>query len=41
LANDVNLARRRIRDLIEQLREDGLLDAEIRRAFEAELLYAA
>lgn len=41
LANDVNLARRRMRDLIEQLREDGLLDAEIRRAFEAELLYAA
>lgn len=40
LANGVNLARRRIRDLIEQLREEGLLDAEIRRAFEAELLYA-
>ncbi|HEX5424212.1 MAG TPA: GntR family transcriptional regulator [Candidatus Acidoferrales bacterium] len=28
-----------IRDLIERLRDDGLLDEEIRRAFEAELLY--
>jgi hypothetical protein len=35
------LARRRIRDLIERLRDDGLFDDEIRRAFEAELLYAA
>jgi GntR family transcriptional regulator len=41
LADDVNVARRRIRDLIERLREDGLLDGEIRRAFEAELLYPA
>lgn len=41
LADDVNVARRRIRDLIGRLREDGLLDEEIRRAFEAELLYAA
>src|ERR1700730_13157714 len=39
LTNDVNEARRRIRDLIERLREDGLLDEEIRRAIEAELLY--
>jgi GntR family transcriptional regulator len=41
LTNDVNEARRRIRDLIESLREDGLLDEEIRRAIEAELLYPA
>ena len=41
LADDVNVARRRIRDLVERLREDGLLDAEIRRAFEAELFYPA
>jgi len=41
LADEVTVARRRMRDLIEQLREDGLLDAEIRRAFEAELLYSA
>jgi GntR family transcriptional regulator len=41
LADHVQLARRRLRDLIEQLREDGLLDEEIKRAFEAELLYPA
>jgi GntR family transcriptional regulator len=41
LTDDVQNARRRIRDLIERLREDGLLDEEIRRAFEAELLYPA
>ena len=41
LADDVNVARRRIRDLIERLRDEGLLDEEIRRAFEAELLYPA
>jgi GntR family transcriptional regulator len=41
LTNDVNEARRRIRDLIERLREDGLLDEEIRRAIEAEFLYPA
>jgi GntR family transcriptional regulator len=41
LSDQVHLARRRIRDLIERLREDGLLDEEIRRAFEAELLYPA
>jgi GntR family transcriptional regulator len=38
LANHVQVARRRMRDIIDQLREDGLLDEEIRRAFEAELL---
>lgn len=41
LADHVQVARRRIRDLIDRLREDGLLDQEIRRAFEAELLYPA
>jgi len=41
LADQVHVARRRIRDLIERLRDDGLLDEEIRRVFEAELLYAA
>ena len=39
--DSVQAARRRIRDLVERLREDGLQDEEIRRAFEAELLYAA
>ena len=39
LTDHVQFARRRLRDLIEQLREHGLLDEEIRRAFEAELLY--
>src|SRR5580692_4596267 len=38
LTGDVKVARRRIRDLLERLREDGLLDEEIRRAVEAELL---
>ena len=41
LAEQLPLARRRIRDLIERLRDDGLFDEEIRRAFEAELLYSA
>lgn len=41
LADQVHVARRQIRDLVERLREDGLLDEEIRRAFEAELLYPA
>jgi|SRR5215467_12650826 len=41
LADQVQGARRRIRDLIERLRDDGLLDEEIRRAFEAELLFPA
>jgi len=41
LTDRMQLARRRVGDLIERLREDGLLDEEIRRAFEAELLNAA
>ncbi len=41
LTDHVQFARRRLRDLIEQLREEGLLDEEIKRAFEAELLYPA
>ena len=41
LADHVQVAGRRLRDLIERLREDGLLDEEIRRAFEAELLHPA
>ena len=39
LADDVQSARRRLRDLIDELREDGLRDEEIKRAFDAELLY--
>ena len=39
LAGQMPAARRRVRALIEALREDGLQDDEIRRAFEAELLY--
>jgi GntR family transcriptional regulator len=39
LTDHLQVARRRIRDLIERLRGDGLLDEEIRRAFEVELLY--
>lgn len=34
----VQLARRRVRSLIDKLRGDGLLDDEIRRVFEAEML---
>jgi len=41
LADHVQVARQRLRDLIEGLREEGLLDEEIKRAFEAELLYPA
>jgi GntR family transcriptional regulator len=41
LADHVHTARKRIRDLIERLRDDGLLDEEIHRAFEAELLHPA
>jgi len=41
LADHVQIARRRLHDLIERLREEGLLDEEIKRAFEAELLYPA
>jgi GntR family transcriptional regulator len=40
LASHVHVARRLMRDIIGQLREDGLLDEEIRRAFEAEVLYS-
>jgi GntR family transcriptional regulator len=39
LPGSVQTARKRIRDLIERLRDDGLEDEEIRRAFEAELTY--
>jgi GntR family transcriptional regulator len=41
IADQVHIARRRLRDLIDELREDGLLDEEIKRAFDAELLYPA
>jgi GntR family transcriptional regulator len=41
LTDHVQIARKRIGDLIERLRDDGLLDEEIRRAFEAELLHPA
>jgi GntR family transcriptional regulator len=41
LADRVQVARRRIRELIERLRDEGLFDEEIKRAFEAELLYPA
>jgi GntR family transcriptional regulator len=41
LADHVHVARQRLRDLIEDLRDEGLLDEEIKRAFEAELLYRA
>jgi GntR family transcriptional regulator len=37
----VQTARRRIADLVGRLRDEGLQDDEIRRAFEAELLYPA
>jgi GntR family transcriptional regulator len=38
IADRVQLARRRFRDLIDKLREENLRDEEIQRAFEAELL---
>jgi GntR family transcriptional regulator len=41
LTDHVQVARQRMRDLIEQLRQDGLIDEEIRRAFEAELISVA
>src|SRR4051795_6783835 len=41
LTSRMPAARRRVADLIEHLREEGLADEEIRRAFEAELLNAA
>jgi GntR family transcriptional regulator len=37
LTDRVQASRRRIGNLIEELRDEGLLDDEIRRAFEAEL----
>lgn len=37
-ADRMQAARRQLRDLIERLRDEGLLDEEIRRAFDAELL---
>jgi GntR family transcriptional regulator len=37
IADRVQLARRRFRDLIDTLREESLRDEEIQRAFEAEL----
>jgi len=41
LTDHIHLARRRLHDLIGRLRDEGLLDEEIKRAFEAELLYPA
>jgi GntR family transcriptional regulator len=41
LTDHIQTARKHIRNLIERLRDDGLLDEEIRRAFEAELLHPA
>ena len=41
LADRMQVARRRVGELIGRLRDAGLLDEEIRRAFEAELLYPA
>jgi GntR family transcriptional regulator len=38
LADRVQAARKRVGDLIERLRDEGLLDDQIRRMFEAELL---
>ncbi len=38
IADRVQLARRRFRDLIDRLRDEDLRDEEIQRAFEAELL---
>ena len=40
-ADEIQTARKQMRHFIERLRENGLLDEEIRRAFEAELLYPA
>jgi GntR family transcriptional regulator len=41
LTDHVQAARRRVRELIGRLRDEGLMDEEIRRAFEAELLNPA
>lgn len=38
LADRIHMARERVRDLIQNLRDAGLQDEEIRRAFEVELL---
>jgi GntR family transcriptional regulator len=40
-ADRMQAARRRLGELIERLREEGLLEEEIRRAFDAELLDSA
>jgi hypothetical protein len=39
-AEKVRIARGQVQKLVYSLREDGLLDEEIRRLFEAELFYA-
>ena len=39
ITDRVHVARLRFRELLEELREEGLLDEEVKRAFEAELLY--
>jgi GntR family transcriptional regulator len=41
LADRVESARRRVGDLVDDLREEGLHDEEIRRVFEAELLHSS
>ena len=41
LTDRMQSARRSVRNLVDKLREDGLQDEEILRAFEAELLYPA
>jgi GntR family transcriptional regulator len=41
LAGRLQSAQRRVADMIEELRDDGLHDEEIRRVFEAELLNSA
>ena len=41
LTDHAQVARRRLSKLIEQLRDEGLLDEEIKRAFEAGLLHSA
>ncbi len=39
MTNRMQAARRKVRGLVERLREEGLQDEEIRRAFESELVY--
>ena len=41
LTERVQAARERIRELVEMLREEGLRDEEIRRAFDAEMMFRA